>query len=63
MTHEWVLDVLTDLQSFAQSHDYKALAEHLEEAGLIAAAELDAHANGLEQPCSNDASANRSHLL
>ena len=40
MAHEWVLDVLADLQSFADANDLSALAAHLEDAGLIAAADI-----------------------
>lgn len=40
MAHEWVLDVLADLQTFADANSLPALAAHLDEAGLIAAGEL-----------------------
>ena len=43
MLHEWVLDVLSDLRSFAQENDLAALAAHLDDAGLIAAAEIASH--------------------
>ena len=40
MAHEWVLDVLADLQTFADANALPALAAHLDEACLIAAEEL-----------------------
>lgn len=40
MTHDWVLDVLVDLKTFAARNGLKALADHLADAELIAAAEL-----------------------
>ena len=55
MVHEWVLDVLADLQSFADANDLTALAAHLEEAGLIAAAEISAQAKGALQHHYGDA--------
>lgn len=59
MAHEWVMDVLTDLQSFAKSNDLNELAEHLQEAGLIAAAEINSQADGVIQDHYVDAAANR----
>lgn len=40
MGHTWVLDVLADLQTFADANELPGLAMHLKEAGLIAAAEI-----------------------
>ncbi len=59
MVHEWVLDVLADLQSFADANDLTGLAAHLEEAGLIAAAEIVAQAKGASQHSYADAVAAR----
>jgi hypothetical protein len=40
MTHDWILDVLADLKAFASANDLRALAEQLDDAKLIAAAEI-----------------------
>jgi hypothetical protein len=40
MQNEWILDVLTDLRTFAHQNGLGALAEHLDDTRLIAAAEL-----------------------
>ena len=40
MQNEWILDVLADLRSFAEANDLPQLAEHLDDAGLIAVAEI-----------------------
>ncbi len=40
MKHDWILDVLADLEAFANANDLKALAEHLDETRLIAASEI-----------------------
>ena len=61
MAHEWVLDVLADLQSFACANDMPALAAHLDEAGLIAAAELVTQHEGTPQDHYGEAVAARTH--
>ena len=40
MQNEWILDVLTDLKTFAQKNGLAALAEHLDDTMLVAATEL-----------------------
>lgn len=40
MKNEWILDVLSDLRSFAISNHMDVLAEQLDDARLVAAAEL-----------------------
>ncbi|SHI98949.1 hypothetical protein SAMN05444000_104117 [Shimia gijangensis] len=40
MKHEWILDVLADLEAFAQANDLNALAEQLDETRLFAASEI-----------------------
>ena len=42
MGHEWIIDVLADLRSFAKTNDLPILAEQLDETALIASAEIDA---------------------
>lgn len=40
MTQNWMLDVLADLRAFAEAEGHRALANHLDEALLLAAATL-----------------------
>jgi len=40
MKDHWILDVLTDLRSFATANGLTALSEQLEDARLVAAVEL-----------------------
>lgn len=41
MGHDWIIDVLADLKSFASTNDLPHLAEQLEEAALAARVEID----------------------
>lgn len=40
MQHEWVIRVLEDLRRYAQLHMMPALAEHLDQARLLAMTEI-----------------------
>lgn len=40
MRNDWILDVLTDLRTFAEENEMKASAEQLADACLVVAAEL-----------------------
>lgn len=40
MSDRWIMDVLSDLKSFAQTNDLPALAEQLDDALTVAALEL-----------------------
>ncbi len=40
MRNEWILDVLADLQTFAQENGMSVLAEQLDDTRLVAATEL-----------------------
>lgn len=40
MQHDWILDVLADLKTFAKSNGLPTLAEQLDDTTLIAAAEI-----------------------
>lgn len=40
MTNEWIIDVLTDLKSFAEMNGLKATATGLDDVALVALAEL-----------------------
>lgn len=41
MGHDWIIDVLADLKSFASTNDLPLLASQLEETALLASAEID----------------------
>ncbi|MCR8548097.1 hypothetical protein M4578_09670 [Salipiger sp. P9] len=45
MRHDWIIDVLTDLKTFARANALDALAEQLDEAQLVAQIEI---ASGVE---------------
>lgn len=40
MAHDWILDVLADLKTYATKNGLSALADELDEATLIAATEI-----------------------
>lgn len=40
MKYDWIIDVLTDLKSFAQANGLPALAEQLDDTSLLAATEI-----------------------
>lgn len=40
MGHNWIIDVLTDLKSFAQQNDLPLLAAQLDEVTSVASAEI-----------------------
>lgn len=40
MQHDWILDVLADLRSFAMTNGLPALAEQLEDSRMVAMAEV-----------------------
>lgn len=42
MTNDWMIDVLADLRKFAEKQSMLDLAEHLDDAILVAATELRA---------------------
>lgn len=42
MRSEWILDVLADLKAFAASSNLTALAEQLDDAAIVALAEIAA---------------------
>ena len=46
MQNEWILDVLTDLRTFAHQNGLGDLAEHLDDTRLVAAAELASNTRG-----------------
>jgi len=42
MKSEWIMDVLTDLKTFARSNGMPALAEQLDDTAIVAMAEISA---------------------
>jgi hypothetical protein len=46
MAHDWILDVLTDLRTFARANGMPSLAAQLDDAALVAQAELASLAEG-----------------
>jgi len=40
MGHDWMIRVLEDLQTYARAHGMVALADHLDQARLLALAEI-----------------------
>ncbi|MEL7100493.1 MAG: hypothetical protein AAGM84_16835 [Pseudomonadota bacterium] len=42
MRSDWILDVLTDLKTFARANGMPALAEQLDDTAIVATAELSA---------------------
>ena len=46
MQYEWILDVLSDLKSFAQGNGLPALAEQLGDTSIVAATEISRLSDG-----------------
>ena len=42
MRSDWILDVLTDLKTFARANELMALAEQLDDTAIVAMAEIAA---------------------
>lgn len=47
MTHNWIIDVLSDLRTFAEKNGLEELALQLDNAQLMAALEIAAKTEGL----------------
>jgi hypothetical protein len=47
MGHDWIIDVLTDLKTFAVANDLDALAAKLDDTQLVAKAELVTRGKGM----------------
>lgn len=47
MGHDWIIDVLTDLKTFALANDLDALAAKLDDTQLVARAEIGSHGKGM----------------
>ncbi len=62
MKNDWILDVLTDLKSFAQQNGLNALSEQLDDTTLVAASELAILAGGeQDRTFGNIKTAGRAH--
>ncbi|SMX47341.1 hypothetical protein [Maliponia aquimaris] len=46
MGHDWILDVLTDLKTFARANGMPSLAAQLDDATFVAQAEITSQAEG-----------------
>lgn len=46
MRHDWIIDVLTDLTTFARDNQLEALAEQLDDTQLVAQIEIASAAKG-----------------
>ena len=46
MGHDWILDVLADLKTFARTNGMPSLAAQLDDATLVAQAEIASQAEG-----------------
>jgi hypothetical protein len=49
MGHDWIIDVLTDLRTFAVANDLDALAAKLDDTQLVAEAEIGARGKGMSR--------------
>ena len=49
MGHDWIIDVLTDLKTFAAANDLNALAAKLDDTQLVAEAEIGARGKGMSR--------------
>ncbi len=62
MRSDWILDVLTDLKTFAAANDLPVLAEQLDDTAIVALAEIAAlHDRMQDSPHGGDHD-NRPHL-
>lgn len=47
MKHDWMIDVLADLRTYALNHNMSNLSEHLEDSIMIAASDMTASEQGI----------------
>lgn len=62
MRSDWILDVLTDLKTFARANKLPALAEQLDDTEIVAMAELSARDEAKGEPRYEPATAHGNHL-
>ena len=56
MGHQWIIDVIVDLKTFAQQNELPVLAEELALAASIAEAEIDPKKEGVPPAVRSDQS-------
>lgn len=56
MGHQWIVDVIVDLKTFAQQNDLPVLAKELEHAAGLAVAEIDDKIGGVPLEVRSDRS-------
>ena len=61
MTHNWIIDVLSDLRTFAEKNGLEGLALQLDNAQLMAALEIAAKTEGLRSDALHKDHALRTH--
>ncbi len=54
MADDWILDVLSDLKAFASKNGLSKTAEQLDDATLIAAAEIASRTGRQAEPATHD---------
>lgn len=60
MGHDWIIDVLTDLKTFARTNGLNALADQLDETNLVAQVEIASQTKGTTIGlCGDDAGSGR----
>lgn len=62
MRSDWILDVLTDLKTFARSNAMPALAEQLDDTVIVAMAELSVKDQAKGEPGNESAKTHGNHL-
>ena len=59
MSHNWILDVLADLKSFAARNNLTALAEQIDDTILVAATEIASREGGAAAAGQGNAASDR----
>ncbi|MFT4961050.1 MAG: hypothetical protein ACI92Z_002136 [Paracoccaceae bacterium] len=59
MQNDWILDVLADLKTFAETNGLEALAQQLDDTALVAAAEISSTRTRVQTKAYGDTSNNR----
>ena len=54
MAHDWIIDVLTDLKTFARANGMEALADHLDDTQMVAQTEIASSTKGMACGIRND---------
>ncbi len=62
MRSDWILDVLTDLKTFATANDLPVLAEQLDDTAIVALAEIAALHDRMQSNPNGNEHDNRAHF-